>query len=62
MIYIGQILQFPGWTRNLSPFGHVPELPAADFELTSTIVLLAIAAAFTWAGLAGLRRRDVPVA
>ncbi|WP_026875679.1 ABC transporter permease [Jiangella gansuensis] len=62
VIYIGQILQFPGWTRNLSPFGHVPELPAADFELTSTIVLLAIAAAFTWAGLAGLRRRDVPVA
>ncbi|TDC53285.1 ABC transporter permease [Jiangella ureilytica] len=61
VVYMGQILRFPEWTRALSPFGHVPELPAGDFELVPVILLLAIAAALTWVGLAGLRRRDIPV-
>ncbi|MBB5790372.1 ABC transporter permease [Jiangella mangrovi] len=60
VVYMGQILQFPGWTRDLSPFGHVPELPAAGFEPGPVLVLLLVAAGFTWAGLAGLRHRDVP--
>lgn len=59
VVYMGQILQFPDWTRDLSPFGHVPDLPAGDFELLPIVVLLAITAALTWAGLTGLRRRDV---
>lgn len=61
VVYMGQILQFPDWTRTLSPFGHVPELPAGDFEPVPVIVLLAIAAGLTWIGLAGLRRRDIPI-
>ncbi|SDU76648.1 ABC transporter permease [Jiangella alkaliphila] len=61
IVYMGQILQFPDWTRNLSPFGHVPELPAGDFEPVPVLILLTIAAAFSWAGLAGMRRRDIPI-
>lgn len=32
--YLGPILQLPDWTRNLSPFGHVPRLPAAGMNGT----------------------------
>lgn len=32
--YLGSILQFPDWMNDLSPFGHVPKLPAADMSWT----------------------------
>ncbi len=57
--YLGQILQFPGWMNNLSPFGHVPRLPAADLDWTPLLVLTLVAAGLVWLGLAGLRRRDL---
>ena len=38
---------------------HVPELPAADLSNLPLVVLTAIAAALTLAGLSGLRRRDI---
>lgn len=57
--YLGQMLQFPDWMSNLSPFGHVPQLPAAEMSWTPLIVLTLIAAALMWLGLAGFRRRDL---
>lgn len=57
--YLGQLLQFPGWLMNLSPFGHVPQLPAADFAPTPIIVLTVLAALLVAFGLEGFRRRDV---
>ncbi|WP_069629918.1 ABC transporter permease [Streptomyces niveus] len=57
--YLGSILQFPDWMNNLSPFGHVPKLPAADMSWTPLLVLTAVAAGLTWLGLAGFRRRDL---
>ncbi|MFV0134654.1 ABC transporter permease [Streptomyces sp. HMX87] len=57
--YLGQILQFPGWMNSLSPFGHVPRLPAADMNWTPLLVLTLVAAALLWLGLAGFRRRDL---
>jgi ABC-2 type transport system permease protein len=57
--YLGQILRFPDWMNNLSPFGHVPRLPAAELEWTPLLVLTLVAAALVWLGLAGLGRRDV---
>jgi ABC-2 type transport system permease protein len=59
--YLGQILQFPGWLQNLSPFGHVPALPASDFSFVPWVLLTVIAAALVAVGLAGFRRRDVNV-
>jgi ABC-2 type transport system permease protein len=56
---LGRVLKVPGWLMALSPFQHVPQLPAADLSIMSLAVLTAIAAALTWAGLAGLRRRDI---
>ncbi|MFD3917696.1 ABC transporter permease [Streptomyces sp. NPDC058595] len=57
--YLGSILQFPDWMNNLSPFGHVPRLPAAGMSWTPVLVLTAVAAGLILLGLAGFRRRDL---
>ncbi|MEU0098507.1 ABC transporter permease [Streptomyces sp. NPDC006267] len=57
--YLGPILQLPDWTTNLSPFGHVPQLPAAGMNWTPLLVLTAVAAGLILLGLAGFRRRDL---
>ncbi|QES51205.1 ABC transporter permease [Streptomyces venezuelae] len=57
--YLGQLLQFPGWVNNLSPFGHVPRLPAAGMDWTPMAVLTLVAAGLVWLGLEGFRRRDL---
>ncbi|WP_406726310.1 ABC transporter permease [Streptomyces sp. GD-15H] len=57
--YLGQILQFPSWMNNLSPFGHVPRLPAADMNWLPLLLLSLVAAGLVWLGLAGFRRRDL---
>ncbi|RFU85929.1 ABC transporter permease [Streptomyces triticagri] len=57
--YLGELLQFPSWMSNISPFGHVPQLPAADLDWTPLLVLTLIAAALFHLGLTGFRRRDL---
>lgn len=57
--YLGQILRFPGWMNNLSPFGHVPRLPAADMNWLPLLLLSLVAAGLVWLGLTGFRRRDL---
>ncbi len=57
--YLGQILQFPDWMMNLSPFGHVPRMPAEAMNWTPILVLTAVAVALLAAGIAGFRRRDL---
>ncbi|MFI5957082.1 ABC transporter permease [Cryptosporangium sp. NPDC051539] len=55
----GPLLRLDSWVRDLSPFGHLPLLPAADATPAPYLWLVAVAAASTAAGLAGLRRRDI---
>lgn len=57
--YLGQILGFPGWLGEISPFGHIPRLPAEEMAWTPMLVLTAVAAALVALGLAGFRRRDL---
>lgn len=57
--YLGDILKFPDWMDNLSPFGHVPRLPAEDVEWLPLALLTLLAAALIAAGAAGFRRRDL---
>ena len=61
VLYLGPLLSLPDWVMDLSPFTHVPLLPAAAFDAVPLLALTAIAAALAAAGLAGLRRRDIPV-
>jgi ABC-2 type transport system permease protein len=55
----GQLLGLPTWVQDVSPFQHVPPSPAVDVDAAPLVVLLALAVAFTGAGLAAVRRRDV---
>ncbi|MFD4594174.1 ABC transporter permease [Streptomyces rubiginosohelvolus] len=57
--YLGPILQLPDGLTNLSPFGHVPRLPAAPMTWTPLLALTAVAAGLIALGLAGFRRRDL---
>ncbi len=56
---IGSVGNTPQWLLDLSPFAHLPKLPAAGFAATPVAVLLVIAAALIMAGLFGFRRRDL---
>lgn len=57
--YLGKLLQFPDWMNDLSPFGHVPQLPAQEMSWTPLTALTAVAAVLLAVGLAGFRRRDL---
>jgi len=49
-----------GWIRDLSPFTHLPSLPGGAVSAGPFVALLAIAVVVAFAGLIGLRRRDLP--
>ncbi len=57
--FLGEVIKIPGWVIDLSPFERVPALPAARFTAEPLIVMTAVAAALTAAGLAAFQRRDV---
>lgn len=59
LAFLGPLLSLPDWVMDLSPYSHVPLLPAADLEAWPLVALTAIAAALTAAGVAGFRRRDL---
>jgi ABC-2 type transport system permease protein len=55
----GDLLDLPGWLIDVSPFSHVPDVPATDLTPAPLIVLTLIAAALIAAGLTGFRHRDL---
>ncbi|MFF5283530.1 ABC transporter permease [Streptomyces sp. NPDC013171] len=57
--WIGPALGLPQAVLDASPFGHLPKLPGPETAWTPVLILTALAAALTAAGLAGLRRRDM---
>jgi ABC-2 type transport system permease protein len=57
--FLGAVLRLPGWLQDLSPFERVPLLPAQSLTVLPLVVISAVAAGFTLAGLFGLRRRDI---
>ncbi|MFE9424109.1 ABC transporter permease [Kitasatospora sp. NPDC006697] len=61
-LLLGQLGGAFGWNKTLldvSPFTHIPRVPVESLSATPLLVLVALAAALTAAGLAGLRRRAV---
>ena len=55
----GPILQLPGWVADLSPLGHIPQMPLERFAAAPVLALLTVAAAAGWCGVLAFRRRDV---
>ena len=58
--FLGPLLGLPDWVMDISPFTHVPLLPAAGFDVVPLLVLTAVASALCAVGLVGFRRRNVP--
>lgn len=56
---LAEVLRLPSWARQLSPFSHLPQVPAEPFEMVPTVTVLVVAVALVGAGLAALRHRDV---
>jgi ABC-2 type transport system permease protein len=54
----GELFELPQWAVDLSPFQHVPQMPAEGFALAPLLVLTAVAAALLALGFVGFRRRD----
>jgi ABC-2 type transport system permease protein len=62
LVELGALFGLNQWVVDATPFAHVPKLPGSAFTVTPVLWLTAIAVALGAAGLAGLRRRDIPVA
>ncbi|MFI0481366.1 ABC transporter permease [Actinomadura sp. 9N215] len=56
----GAVFEFDQWLLDVSPFTHVPRLPGGDLSALPLVLLTVVAIAIGLAGLAGLRRRDIP--
>jgi ABC-2 type transport system permease protein len=56
---LGALFDLPQWVLNVSPFTHVPSIPAEELELLPLVLLLVVAAALTTLGLVAFRRRDL---
>jgi ABC-2 type transport system permease protein len=56
---LGELLGLPEAVMNLSPFTHVPAVPAAGFEALPLLLLLLVALTLGLAGTLTLRRRDI---
>lgn len=57
--YFGALLRLPQWLLDLSPYQHIPRMPAADFTPAPLVVLTLVAAVLIAAGVVGFRRRDL---
>jgi len=55
----GGMLNLPQWALNLSPFQHVPALPAASMAWLPLVDLTVLAIVLIVAGLVALDRRDL---
>lgn len=57
--YLGVLLAFPRPLQLLSPFEHLPVVPAEPFSATEPLVMFALAVALAALAVVGLRRRDL---
>jgi ABC-2 type transport system permease protein len=57
--FLGPLLGLPQAVRDLSPFTHVPPVPAADVTATPLISLAVIALGVGAVGVVLFRRRDL---
>lgn len=57
--FFGELLQLPGWTRQLSPFEHLPAVPAEELAVLPLVVMTVLAGALMVVGLLAVRNRDL---
>jgi ABC-2 type transport system permease protein len=57
--FFGAMLELPQWTLDLSPFEHVPALPASSVEVFPMVALSLTSAGLVGLALVGYRQRDI---
>ena len=58
---LGALLELPGAVLDLSPFTHVPRIPAEDMAVAPVVLLVAVGAVLTAVAFLAIRRRDLLV-
>ncbi|MPZ84518.1 MAG: ABC transporter permease [Actinophytocola sp.] len=58
---VGSAVGLDQWMLDISPFTHLPKLPGAAMAATPLVWLVGVSVVLAAVGLAGFRRRDVPV-
>jgi polyether ionophore transport system permease protein len=56
---IGALLELPEWVIGLSPYQHIPAMPAESFQVGPAVTLTVIAAGLLLAAWVAFRRRDI---
>jgi ABC-2 type transport system permease protein len=56
---LAELLQLPGWVAGLSPYSHVPKVPAQTFHVTPELVLTLLATLLLIAAWWRYRERDI---
>jgi len=59
VMMFGEVLQLPVWLMDVSPFRHLAQTPAEDFQVWPVVGLALVAAVAAAAGMVAMRRRDV---
>jgi ABC-2 type transport system permease protein len=59
VMLFGAVLRLPQWVQDLSPFEHLPLVPAQEFEWRPFAVVLLVAAALVAAANVAFRHRDL---
>ena len=57
--FFGDLFKLPEWTLRISPFEHIPGLPAEDLSVLPLLVLTAIAMGLLYFGMWRFRARDL---
>jgi ABC-2 type transport system permease protein len=57
--YLGDLLRFPDALSGVSPFWHLPRVPAEQFAAAPGLVILLLALGLCIVGVLGVRRRDI---
>ncbi len=59
VVYLGGLFQFPEWMSNLTPFGHIPQLPVEEMDFMNISFVTLVALGLTMIGFIGYNRRDI---
>ncbi|MBW8751629.1 MAG: hypothetical protein JF565_09425 [Propionibacteriales bacterium] len=59
VLLFGEVLRFPQWVVNVSPFSHLASVPADTMAWGPFVAVAALAVAISTAGVIGFGRRDI---
>jgi ABC-2 type transport system permease protein len=59
VLLFGEVLRFPQWVVDLSPFSHLASVPAEAMAWGPFAAVAAVAVAISAAGVLGFGRRDI---